>query len=137
MTRLVLVILVACGGASSTGSGESTVNSSGSSSRDATLGSSPVSGDATLDRELATMRAHDQKVWNPSSGPAMDAARDVFDKIDFVGKTDAELTAMIGAPMKIDAGVWQYYFHNGEMGVVRWFHFDHGRVARVQVVMTQ
>ncbi len=94
-------------------------------------------GDSALEREMAVMRAHDQHVWNQTSDPAMDAARDVFAKVDFVGKTGAEVTAMIGAPMKVEGGVWQYYFHDGEQGVVRWLHFDGPRVAHVQTVPTQ
>ena len=117
MNRLALVILVACGN-SSTDTGTGT-------------------GDTTLDRELATMRAHDQHVWNLSAMPAMHAASDVFAKLDFVGKTSPELTAMIGVPMKVEAGIWQYYFHNGEAGVVRYFHFDRGRVSRMHVMLTR
>ena len=94
-------------------------------------------GDSTLEREMATMRAHDQHVWNPTSEPAMEAARDVFDRIDFAGKTGAEVSDMIGAPYKVDGDVWTYMFHDGEQGVVRKLHFAGPRVGRVEVVLTQ
>jgi hypothetical protein len=95
--------------------------------------------DPALAADLAIMRAHDQHTWTPAAGPAMAAATRVFAAIHFEGMTTAEVEGLIGPPMSRDPGdaVWHYAYHNGEMGVVRWFHIADGRVVSVQTVMTQ
>jgi hypothetical protein len=69
---------------------------------------------------------------------AVRAAARVFAGIHFEGAPTAEVERLLGRPLQVGPdGTWEYYFHNGETGVVRSMHVAGGRVVRVHVVRTQ
>lgn len=92
-----------------------------------------------LDADLVLMRAHDQRDWSPRAVPAMQAARRVFERVHLEGRKASEVVALIGEPMtKSDGGaVWEYAFHDGEVGVIRRVHVVNDRVTQVDVLLTQ
>lgn len=93
-----------------------------------------------LDSELDLLRSHDQTRYRAGRG-VLEAAQRVFDELELVGRTDAEVERLLGPPVRKapDRGRtrWEYVFHDGEQGVVRWVYVDAGRVERCQRVPTE
>jgi hypothetical protein len=92
--------------------------------------------------DLEILRKHVQRHFQASPA-VMAAARRVFDKVSFVGKTDEQVKRMLGEPYEVTTRnqetLWDYMFHNGETGVHRRFVFaasDH-EVKRVEELMTE
>jgi hypothetical protein len=92
--------------------------------------------------DLKILRQHDQHHFN-ASPDIMAAAKRVFDKIDFVGRTDEQVKGMLGEPFEITTRnqekLWDYMFHNGEAGVYRRLVFAASgqEVKRVEQIMTE
>ena len=89
------------------------------------------------DAELAILRQHDQKQYN-ASAEVMAAATRVFEKVEFVGKSESQIATLLGAPAEKKGSEWTYLYHNGEQGVMRRIHFDTDKMcSRVESIMTQ
>lgn len=90
---------------------------------------------------LAVMRDHDQSERGPSAGPAMDAAFEAFERGVWVGRSRAELLELLGPPHSErthgDRLLWEYVYHNGEQGAVRWLELVEGRVVMMWLVRTE
>jgi hypothetical protein len=92
--------------------------------------------------DLKILGHHDQHHFN-ASPDVMTAAKRVFDKIDFVGRTDEQVKGMLGEPFEITTRnqekLWDYMFHNGEAGVCRRLVFAASghEVKRVEQLMTE
>jgi len=105
--RLVLLgcLLVACGGAPPPAPVHDTAPAPASPSR-------PTG----FDDDLALFRASRGKPWNPQQEPAMEACARIFHNITFVGRTKADVVALLGQPDGVTGNVWSYMRHNGEIG---------------------
>jgi hypothetical protein len=92
--------------------------------------------------DLALLRKHDQHRYN-ASPEIMAAARRIFSRMHFEGRSAAEVEAMLGRPAETftrdHSLVYGYMYHNGEMGVHARLAFDAKtkRVSRFEVLPTQ
>lgn len=97
---------------------------------------------SAYDSDLATVRSFDQQApWTPQSQPPKVEAARVFAEIVWIGRTEDEVLRLLGAPMqrseKAVGTVWEYAYHSGEHGIVRWLVMNEGRVTSMFVVPTQ
>jgi len=93
--------------------------------------------DSQLRVDLALVRSFNGS-QQAASAEIMEAALRVFDQTDFIGLTPEAVEELLGPAVLPKSPArqltWEYYYHNGESGVVRWLVFDSTGTKVVSVI---